>query len=194
MGAIVCLLGKSGTGKDTLLHLALRDLPLRPLVPYTTRPRRAGEREGDQYHFVTPEEMEQMAAAGQMIERRSYQTVHGLWHYFTASARLDPAAVYVLITTPSALPALAGGFGRERITAVLLEAGDRVRLQRCLDREAAQEHPNFSEVCRRYLADEADFSAPLCPEVTRRLLIDADQPPAACLNQLRRGLEALGLI
>ena len=85
MGAIVCLLGKSGTGKDTLLHLALRDLPLRPLVPYTTRPRRAGEREGDQYHFVTPEEMEQMAAAGQMIERRSYQTV-------TASGITSPPA------------------------------------------------------------------------------------------------------
>ena len=191
MGTIICLLGKSGTGKDTLLRLALEALPLRPLVPYTTRPRRSGEREGAQYHFVTEEEMDRMAAAGQIIERRSYDTVHGVWHYFTAAVRLDPDADYILITTPSALPALAEGFGRERVAAVLLEAGDRTRLQRCLDREAAQERPNFAEVCRRYLADEVDFAELLCPAVTRRIYIDADGTPADCLDQLRRGLAGL---
>ena len=103
MGQIICLLGKSGTGKDTLFRLALEDrsLGLRPLVPYTTRPRRANETEGEQYHFVTEAEMARMEAAGQVVERRSYQTVQGLWHYFTAAPRLDPAADYLLITTPS---------------------------------------------------------------------------------------------
>ena len=186
MGTIICLLGKSGTGKDTLLRLALEALPLRPLVPYTTRPRRSGEREGAQYHFVTEEEMDRMAAAGQIIERRSYDTVHGVWHYFTAAAALAPDSDYILITTPAALPAIVACFGTKRVVAVLLEAGDQVRLERSIRREAGQPRPDFAEVCRRYLSDEADFAGPLLPEAVPRGYIDADHSPEDCLFQLMR--------
>ena len=54
MGKIVCLMGKSSTGKDTIYkHLmADQELALRPIVPYTTRPIRAGERDGVEYIFT----------------------------------------------------------------------------------------------------------------------------------------------
>ena len=45
MGKIFCLMGKSSTGKDTIYKM-LRDekaLQLQTIVPYTTRPIRAGE-------------------------------------------------------------------------------------------------------------------------------------------------------
>ena len=48
MGKIFCLMGKSSTGKDTIYKM-LRDekaLQLQTIVPYTTRPIRAGETEG----------------------------------------------------------------------------------------------------------------------------------------------------
>ncbi len=47
MGRIICLMGKSSAGKDTIYKRLLEDetLGLRKLVPYTTRPIRAGERE-----------------------------------------------------------------------------------------------------------------------------------------------------
>ena len=35
---------------------------------------------------------------------------------------------------------------------------DGIRLQRALDREKNQENPNFDELCRRFLADNSDFS------------------------------------
>lgn len=194
MGRIICLLGKSGTGKDTLFHLALQDpaLALTPLVPYTTRPRRANETEGAQYHFVTAEEMERMEAAGQVVERRSYDTVHGVWHYFTAAARLEPERDYLLITTPFALPAIARYFGRDRVVAALLEAGDQVRLTRYINRESQEAHPNFAEVCRRYLADETDFASLPWDEVEQWLHINADGTPERCLEQFREGLAKLG--
>ena len=36
---------------------------------------------------------------------------------------------------------------------------DGIRLQRALDREKAQDHPRYGEMCRRFLADAEDFSA-----------------------------------
>ena len=40
----------------------------------------------------------------------------------------------------------------------MIELDDGVRLQRALDREKAQDHPKYEELCRRYLADAQDFS------------------------------------
>ncbi len=49
MGKIICLLGKSATGKDTLYRRLLEDdtLGLRKMVPYTTRPIRDGEQRSE---------------------------------------------------------------------------------------------------------------------------------------------------
>lgn len=41
---------------------------------------------------------------------------------------------------------------------VMIELDDGIRLQRVLDREKAQDHPRYNEMCRRFLADEEDFS------------------------------------
>ena len=40
----------------------------------------------------------------------------------------------------------------------MIELDDGVRLQRALDREKAQDHPKYEEMCRRFLADAEDFS------------------------------------
>ena len=41
---------------------------------------------------------------------------------------------------------------------VYVEADDGERLKRALSREMKQEHPKYEEMCRRYLADNEDFS------------------------------------
>ena len=48
MGKIICLMGKSSSGKDTIYKNLMEDksLGLRKLIPYTTRPMREGEQEG----------------------------------------------------------------------------------------------------------------------------------------------------
>ena len=54
MGKIICLMGKSSSGKDTIYKNLMEDksLGLRKLTPYTTRPMREGEQEGVEYHFT----------------------------------------------------------------------------------------------------------------------------------------------
>ena len=83
---IFCLMGKSGTGKDTIYRELLSDgaLPFERLVPCTTRPIRAGEQDGREYHFYSVEEFRALERAGKIIESRCYETVHGPWYYFTA--------------------------------------------------------------------------------------------------------------
>ena len=54
MGKIYYLFGKSASGKDTIYRKLMADesLGLKAVVMYTTRPRRIGETEGKDYHFI----------------------------------------------------------------------------------------------------------------------------------------------
>jgi guanylate kinase len=60
----------SGAGKTTLTRRLLEEFGprLEFSVSYTTRPRRAGEVEGRDYWFVTPEQFEQMVERGDFAE------------------------------------------------------------------------------------------------------------------------------
>lgn len=162
MGNIYCLMGKSASGKDTIYNrlLAMEELHLRRVVPYTTRPMRSGESDGQTYFFCTEQKVEEFEAAGKIIELRAYNTVYGIWKYFTADdgqiclAESD----YLMIGTLEAYEQIRDYFGADKVCPVYVEVDDGLRLQRALDRECAQEQPKYAEMCRRFLADEQDFS------------------------------------
>ncbi len=162
MGSIFYLMGKSSSGKDTIYQKLMEDseLSLRTLVMYTTRPIREGETEGKEYHFVTADEMERMEQEGRLIEKRTYPTMYGDWHYFTVddgSVELD-SWDYLLIGTPESFVRIRDHFGAEKVIPLMLDTDDGDRLQRALNRERRQKEPKYSEMCRRFLADEEDFS------------------------------------
>lgn len=178
MGKIYCIIGKSGTGKDTVLAELLKDdnLPAEKLVPYTTRPQREGEVEGVNYHYVTKQQLNAMEENGQVIECRTYKTVHGDWSYFTASVNIDDNKNYIIITTQKALDSFFKYFGEARIHVVYLFLENKARLERCIRRESEQEIPNYSEVCRRYLADEDDFDEKTLSSYVNYTIVDTSEP------------------
>ena len=164
MNRVFCLVGKSCSGKDTLYHHILERYPeLVPVIPCTTRPRRTGEVDGQNYRFVTQDQLRQYEAQGDVVEKREYHTAQGLWTYFTLRFQLDTDRL--LITTLEGAQALMEAYDREAVRVIYLEADDRTRLLRCLEREERQERPDYTELCRRFLADQADFS----PEALSRL-------------------------
>ena len=161
MGKIYYVMGKSSSGKDTIYKKLMEAHPrFRTIVPYTTRPIREGERDGVEYFFVDGERLREMQEAGQVIEVRSYDTKCGIWTYFTADdGQIDlKTHDYLVIGTLVSYRALREYFGAEKLIPVYIEVEDGLRLARAVERERRQAEPKYSEMCRRFLADEEDFS------------------------------------
>ena len=76
---LILLSGLSGAGKDTVLEgLRKSKLSFYFSVSATTRPPRAGEKEGVDYHFVTKKQFQQMVDNHEMIEWASvYGNLYG---------------------------------------------------------------------------------------------------------------------
>lgn len=188
MGKIICLMGKSSTGKDTIYKhlLADRELGLKKIVPYTTRPIRRGERDGVEYFFKSEEDFLRLKDRNRIIEAREYHTVHGLWRYFVADdGQIEQSGNYIMIGTLEAYRHLQDYFGADRVLPVMIELDDGARLQRALNRERKQENPKFEEMCRRFLADSEDFSEEKIAEAgvtTRFVNNDLEQ----CLEHIRQ--------
>jgi len=162
MGKIFLLMGKSTSGKDTIYRNLIEDesLFLKKVVPYTTRPQRSGETDGVQYFFKTEEEYQDLKRNGQIIEERTYHTNYGEWRYFT----VDDGQIalsdgdYLMIGTLESYCYIRDYFGKENVVPLLIDVEARIRLERAMKREGKQENPRYDEMCRRFLADEEDFS------------------------------------
>ena len=155
-------MGKSSSGKDTIFQEIFRrqTWDLKKIVLYTTRPARADEKDGEDYYFVNEEILKKMEITGQVIELRAYQTIHGVWKYFTAdSEQIDlEKNSYLSIGTLESYRKIREYFGTEKVVPVYIEVEDGERLARALKREQNQSQPRYEEMCRRFLADSKDFS------------------------------------
>lgn len=88
-GVLAIVSSPSGAGKTTLTRQLLAEFSprLEFSVSHTTRPRRAGEVDGRDYHFVTPAEFQAMIERGEFAE-------HAFVHknrYGTAQAPVEAA-------------------------------------------------------------------------------------------------------
>jgi guanylate kinase len=110
-GILFVMTGASGVGKDTIRRAA-SDVMANVVysISATTRPRRIGETDGVQYHFVDRERFEAMVNAGAMLEHASY--VGDL--YGTPAAPVDAA--------------IAGG--RDVLVEVELDGARQVKVAR----------------------------------------------------------------
>ncbi len=86
-GILFVASGPSGSGKTTLCRMVEKKLSIPHSVSYTTRPARAGEVEGRDYHFISNNEFIQKVKKGDFLE---WAQVHGN-HYGTALAEIERA-------------------------------------------------------------------------------------------------------
>ena len=72
-GHLVVISGPSGVGKSTVIAEVMHQRDnLVFSVSYTTRPPRAGEEDGENYHFVDKAEFERMIRDGELLEYTQY--------------------------------------------------------------------------------------------------------------------------
>lgn len=189
MSKIFYLMGKSASGKDTIYKQIKEKMPeLKTIVIYTTRPIREGETEGVEYHFVDDNKLQEFQRAGKVIELREYNTVHGVWKYFTVDdGQFDAEDNYIAIGTLESYKGMREHLGEDKLVPIYIEVDDGVRLERALSRERKQKEPKYEELCRRFLADAVDFSMDKLREagITRTFFnIDMEK----CVDEILLGI------
>ena len=151
---ILAIMGKAGSGKDTLLKALLKEPAFKdsasPIISCTTRPIRENEQDGVDYHFLTHEQFTDQIVNGEMLEA----TVFNDWCYGTSMANLAKDKLNIGVFNPEGVELLRSN-SNVNLTLIYIEANDKDRLMRQLMRE---NNPDVHEIIRRYSADEMDFS------------------------------------
>ena len=93
------VVGPSGSGKSTLCGRVLSEFAdFRLSVSYTTRPPRAGEESGREYHFVPREKFETLIAEGEFLEHAEvYGNLYGTSKRWIEDRRASGADVLLEI-------------------------------------------------------------------------------------------------
>lgn len=90
MNKIIALVGRSAVGKTTLEKLLEKEHGFAPLISHTSRPRRDGEIEGNEYYFTDNDTILKMIEDDMVLEDVSYIVNGEEWRY--ALARTEVAA------------------------------------------------------------------------------------------------------
>ena len=148
---IVALFGPAGSGKNYLQEKAMKTLFgkkwLHKIVPCTTRPPRENEIEGIDYHFIPS------------IENfNSYKWLESAcfrgWLYGTSYSHLTKLKINLGVFNLQGLKTIIDNPECE-VLPIYIYTYDKLRLMRQLNREI---NPDCNEICRRFQADQKDFS------------------------------------
>ena len=189
MAKIFVIMGKSSSGKDTIYSRIIKvtDNKLKTVTMYTTRPMRDGEADGREYFFTDDKHCRELMDTGKIVELRAYNTVYGVWKYFTADdgqIDIDGNDSYIIIGTLEAFEKISSYYGKDKVFPIYIEIDDKTRIHRALEREDSQQQPKYAEMCRRFLADSEDFSEEKLSEagIERRFLnTDLDK----CIDEIK---------
>lgn len=162
MSKLYVIMGKSCSGKDTVFKKIMESdqLNIKSVVGYTTRPIRQGEVDGEEYFFKDRDFLEEAKERGTLIESRDYNTVQGIWSYFTmddGQINFDgPDLLY--IGTLESYVDIRDYYGFANVVPIYIEVSPETRLARAKQREEEQDTPKYEEMKRRLKADDEDFS------------------------------------
>ena len=150
---MIVLLGKSGSGKDTIANKLINHFGYRKIITWTTRPMRPGEVQDVTYHFTDEETFREKIDEGFFAEWKKYDSVFGTWYYGTKlmdiTSFIDDNKI--LIIEPKRYKDIKNILGYNVLT-VYLNCKEDVLLERLRKRG-----DDIKEVKRRLRHDKKDF-------------------------------------
>lgn len=154
---IVILCGKSGAGKDRIMKDFIKRVSAAPIVSYTTRPMREGEKNHREYHFVTKDAFNDLLSANKFSEVREYHTLVGgnpdVWSY--GSPIVNPRSrLYVTILDMQGTQEYIDFYGKDNCFVVYVNVSDNERERRARARGSFDK----TEWDRRLKDDAAKFT------------------------------------
>ncbi len=148
---IFAIVGKSASGKDYLAKMLVQKIfCVKPIVSWTTRPPREGEKEGEDYHFVSKEEFLATKRKGEFIEWSNFNG----WYYGTPHSAVETDNIHVGVFNLDGLSFLMRHQDMYQVIPIYMDAPWYVRLKRSVMRE----HKLSREMIRRMFADHQDFA------------------------------------
>lgn len=155
---MIILMGKSASGKDTVVRKLIEQKEYKRIITWTTRPMRPGEEDGVTYHYTSEDDFKKKINEGFFVEWKKYETVKGTWYYGTAlddimKARNDDYSVIILTKDGlEKLNSFCSHLVGINLLSVYLDVDTKVIKQRLLKRG-----DDKKEAARRIKYDKKDF-------------------------------------
>ena len=150
------ILGKSCSGKTTILNEVLSKLEIPVLLSSTTRPPRENEVNGREYNFVTMSDFDTDYKNEDILEYDVFRidSIRQSWVYYTKkSDLLLPQTSQIKVVSPTGLAQLMSNKElRDNIVSIYIESSDKLRQKRYLTRAISPDNMND-----RFERDERNF-------------------------------------
>lgn len=165
MSKVFLIIGKSFSGKDTLLNELLNDNVfcennnLCQLVRYTTRRQRPGEIDHKDYHFIDNRYYLDNFKNNPKVVKTAYKSEFGELYYITDLSNLEPDKNYIMTGDVESIKPFKNILGDD-LCVIWLCPPDWVLFERFVKRNDSEEYSDkkFKEIQRRYVDDLIKFS------------------------------------
>lgn len=149
---MIFILGKTCSGKTTVVDELVKNYGFKKITTYTTRPPREGEVNHKDYHFIPKQEFLDKIKSDFFAEWKTYTTKYGVWYYGVSVQDLVNADdKSIIIITPDGFRDLLEKFNFNYFS-IYIDCYERILRERLIKRG-----DNPSEASRRLKADNIDF-------------------------------------
>lgn len=154
---ILVLVGKSSSGKDTLMKELVKSNYFHGVISTTSRPIREYETADVNYYFTSVDEFINKIKNNEFIEYRTYNTklndIDEIWYYGTEKNSINAEKDSVLVLDVQGLKDIKKYFPDETIIGIYLHCPLKLRTER------AKNRGSFCEIewNRRIQTDKIDF-------------------------------------
>lgn len=146
MNKLICLVGETARGKDTAARYLQEIHQLKPVISYTTRPKRKKEIDGREHHFINKAKAKEMLDAGGIC---AYTKI-GDYQYFATKDELNNADFYII--DPNGIEYLKQVYDDKDLFIIYITCDKTLAEARYISRGGS-----YSEYIDRASAEEQQF-------------------------------------
>lgn len=159
---MIFVIGKTCSGKDTIVNELIKKYGYKKLVSYTTRPMRTKEKQDVDYHFIKKEEFLDKIENDFFMEYKKFDTTQGEWWYGSAKEDyLNSEQNTIKIIEPRGLQDILYRIRKNELNidpiCIYIYANNKTIEKRLVERGDEKE-----EAKRRLIQDNKDFSKVQC--------------------------------
>ena len=165
---LIAIIGKSASGKDHLVEMAIRDFPkLHRVIHYTTRPFREGERLDIDYIFTDEKTIKHLEKENKLLTSKVFNN----WYYALGKDCFDEEKINIGVFNIAELNILIHTYkDKFDLHVIMAHAPDTVRFERSLDRLEPFDGKGMAEIARREESDKYDFDKKFLNDIPYKVL------------------------